>query len=337
MKFSIVFCHWKTGKMSAYTVAQILKYKGNHDIEILICDNNAGDGSIEYLAPFKDQIQVIDYPKDKLQSHGIGYNLLFENACNEWIICMESDSFPVKEGWLDYYAMLINEEYDSAGSLLKLSGGTYQHPSGSLYRRSIFIEAWAYCKKTPYFYFPSFAVSDGFACHTMVHKSIVNDLLSNPEDWVELSDGYKPYTAQMAEQKSNHYSPVVAPFHNSMGINDESVRTYGARTPESETSRILLDEKKKIIKRLGMEPGQWMHYWQLAMGKNIFYIPTETKWIEGKSDQQQEYTLTENGVKHLWGISAYHDYYAGDKLITEIKQSIPDQLYNTLPKHQRID
>lgn len=337
--------------MSAYTVAQIIKYKGKHEIEILICDNNCGDGSTKYLEPFKEHIQVFDYPKDKLQSHGIGYNLLFEHASNEWVICMESDSFPVRDGWLDYYVRLIKEGYDSAGSLLKLSGGTYQHPAGSLYRRSIFVEAFLYCKDIPYLYFPNFAISDGFACHTMVHKSIVNEVLANPDDWIELADGYKPYSRQLAEKKCLDYYPVSMPFHNGMGSNNESVKTYGNRTPETEWKQIFTNFKqvgfegdihpprlnKQIIKRVGYEPGQWMHYWQLGFGKKIFYIPTETKWIEGRTDQQQEYTLTENGVKHLWGISAYHDYYAGDKKITEIKQSIPEELYNSLPIHQRIN
>src|SRR3954469_5755150 len=147
MKFSIILCHYRTGKMTAYTIAQILKYKGDHEIEILICDNNAGDGSMEFLAPFVNQIKVFDYPKDKLQSHGIGYDVLFEMAQNEWVIALESDSFPVKEGWLDYYVRLINDGYDAATSLLQLSGGRYGHPAGALYNRNVWLQAWRYCKK----------------------------------------------------------------------------------------------------------------------------------------------------------------------------------------------
>lgn len=336
MNFSIVFCHYKTGKMSAYTVAQLLKYKSRHEIEILICDNNSGDGSIEYLAPFKDQITVVDYPKDVIQSHGCGYNVLFELASNEWVICMESDSFPIKEGWLDYYVRLINDGYDCAGSLLRLSGGQYVHPAACLYRRSVFVEAWKYCREIPYFYFPNMAMKDGFASHLMVHKSIINDFLAAPEDYIELADGYKPYYPQLAEQKCAHYAPVASVFHNGMGLNNESVTDYGLRTLENQTDLVLLDQKKKIIFRVGEEPGQWFSYWQAAMGKKMFFIPTETKWIPGKENQQQEYTLTENYVKHLWGISAYHDYYDGDKTITEIKQSIPDKLYNSLPSYLKI-
>jgi len=337
MKFSIILCHYKTGMMTAYTVAQILKYKGNHDIEILICDNNAGDGSMKYLEPFRDQITVIDYPKDKLQSHGIGYDVLFELASNEWVICMESDSFPLHDDWLDYYVRLITSGYDGAASVLALSGGIYGHPAGALYRRSVWVEAWKYCQSLEYFYAPNIAMKDTFSSHLMIHKSIWPEFVKSPEDYIELANAYKPYSANVLYQKVSHYSPVVGPMHNGMGRIQESVRTYGDRNPATEVPNVLLDNRAKIIYRVGYEPGQHHYYWQLAMGYKIFSMPTEVKWLEGKVHQQQEYTLTESGVKHLWGISAYHDYTPeNEKEVAQIKQSIPEQLYNSLPDHQKI-
>lgn len=337
MKFSIILCHYKTGKMTAYTIAQILKHKGDHEIEILICDNNSGDESIRYLEPFKDEVKVLDYPKDKLQSHGIGYDVLFELSQNEWVICLESDSFPVKEGWLDYYVRLINEGYDGAVSLLQLSGGQYGHPAGSFYRRSVWKEAWKYCHyECEYYYFPSIAMKEAFACHLMVHNELIKKFLSSPEDYIELSESYKPYTTYAAEQKLLHYIPVVGPMHNGMGRVQESVRTYGTRNPESEVPNILLDNRSKIIYRIGMEPGQWMYYWMLAKEYKIFHIPTETKWMPGKEGQQQEYTLNEACVKHLWAISAYHGTDLNDGDVAKIKQTLPEQLYETLPDHQKI-
>lgn len=337
MKFSIILCHYKTGKMTAYTVAQILKYKGHHDIEILICDNNAGDGSVEYLKPFMDHIKVVDYPEDKLQSHGIGYDVLFEHARNEWVIALESDSFPVKEGWLNYYARLVNSGCMFAASLLQLSGGQYGHPAGALYNRTVWIQAYKYCKGLEYHYFPNMAMKDGFASHLMVHKSVSNDLLSRPEEYIELADGYKPYYPLRAEKAATHYLPVVGPMHNGMGRLQESVRTYGGRNPETEIPNILLDNRAKLIYRVGYEPGQWFYYWMLANDYIGYHIPTETKWLPGKEAQQQEYTLTENGVKHLWGISAYHDHTPeSEKETALLKQSIPDQLYDSLPEHQKI-
>lgn len=337
MKFSIILCHYKTGKMTAYTVAQILKYKGDHDIEILICDNNAGDGSVEYLKPFMEHVVIHSYPKDRLQSHGIGYDVLFEHARNEWIIALESDSFPVKEGWLDYYARLVNSGYDAATSLLQLSGGQYGHPAGALYNRTIWVQAYMYCRGLEYYYFPNIAMKDSFSSHVMVHNSILEQFMRAPEEYIELSDSYKPYTFNMAAEKMRKYSPVVGPMHNGMGRLQESVRTYGGRNPETEVPNILLDNRAKMIYRVGYEPGQWFYYWMLANNYKVFHIPTETKWLPGKEAQQQEYTLTENGVKHLWGISAYHDHTPeSEKETALLKQSIPDQLYDTLPEHQKI-
>jgi glycosyltransferase involved in cell wall biosynthesis len=129
MKVSIIFCHFKTGKMSAYAVSQLLKCKGDHEIEILISDNNAGDGTIEYLKPFADHIKIFDFPKDRMQSHGAGYDFLIEKATHENIVTMESDSYPTKDGWLDFYEGLMNQGIEWAGSLLRLSGGTYVHPA----------------------------------------------------------------------------------------------------------------------------------------------------------------------------------------------------------------
>lgn len=336
MNFSVVFCHFKTGKMSAYTISQLLKYKGKHNLEILICNNNAGDGSEVYLEPFKDVVKIVDYPKDLMQSHGIGYNMLFEMATNEWVICLESDAFPIIEGWLNYYVWIINEGYDCAGSLLTLSGGSYIHPAGCLYRRSIFVEAFKYYSAMEYYYFPNMSMKEGFACHTMVHKNIVNDVLANPEDYIELADGYKPFYPKLAEEKAIHYGPVCGPFHTGVGSNQESIKTYGQRTIESEVPNILLDYKQKLINRIGYEPGQAFCYWQLAMNKKIFYIPTATEWLSGKENQQQKFTVTENGVKHCWGISAYYDYEGNDQEIIKFKQALPDALYNTLPIHQKI-
>lgn len=338
MKFSIILCHWKTGMMTAYTISQILKYRGRHEVDILVLNNNPGDGSEKYLQPFMEQITYLEYTdKDKIQSHGVGYDVMINLIKTKWFICLESDSFPTKFGWLDYYEGLINNVcVDCAGSLLRLSGGTYIHPAGALYRKDIWDKALQYCKEVDYYYFPNMAMSFGFACHLMIHRSIADEVLLNPEDYIELADGYKPYSADEAVRKSRYYSPVVGPFHNGMGKNQESIHTYGFRTMASESQNVLLDNKQKLIKRIGAEPGQWFAWWQKAMGYDIYEIPTEVHWLPGKENQQQEKTVMENGLTHLWGISAYHGTDLSDGDVAKIKQSLPEQLYNTLPEHQKI-
>lgn len=338
MHITLIFCHYKTWMMSAYTVAQILKYKGAHQVDLIVVDNNSADGSMEYLRPFVDDIKIVNYPKDKLQSHGIGVDYVLPSIRTEYFITLESDSFPIKEGFLDFYENIIEGGFDIGISLLTLSGGSYGHPAGSIYKTSLWHECSEYCKTMPYKYFPNMLMRDNFKAHLMIHESIIDKFLENPDDWIELSEDYKPYTKERAEEKLAHYSPVVGPFHNGMGGRQESIHNFGSRTFETDAPFIIYNPKwQKIIGRMGYEPGQFLYYYAVATGKQIFEIPTEVKWLPGKENRQQEYTLNKAGIKHLWAISAYHNYTPeSEKEVAKIKQSIPEQLYSTLPPNQRI-
>lgn len=321
--------------MTAYTVAQLLKYKGNHELDIIVIDNKP-DGSIKYLEPFSEHLTIVEYPKEKLQSHGIAYDLAIPHIQTEYFITLESDSFPTKNNWLNYYEGLVRIGYDCAGSLLKLSGGQFIHPAGGLYRQSVWQECKDYVDTIEYVYFPNMSRKEGFDAHLMVHRSIMNKFLESPEDYIDLADNYKPYAQEKALDKMDHYKPVgEGVFHNGMGGREESVRTYGDRTMDSETPFAVLNNKRKLINRIGLEPGQNFSYWQNAVEKKILYIPTEIKWISGREGQQQEYTLNEAGIKHLWGISAYKDVDPNDE-VAKIKQLLPEELYGTLPENQKI-
>lgn len=337
MKFAIIIPHYKNYKATAYSVAQFLKYKGRHEVDIIVINNSYPDESINALEPFKEQINIIHHTSNKLSSHGVALDMGMEVTTCEWVIAAESDSFPISNDWLDYYARLINEGYDCSGSLLKLSGGTYLHPAGALYRRSIWVEAWKYCHEIQYHYFPNMSMKETFACHTMVHHSILADVLNNPEYYVELSEGYNKLNMIEMMQRCKDYKQIAYPFHNGMGKNQESIHTYGLRNVESEVPNVLLDNKQKIIKRIGFEPGQWLCYWQLAMGYKTFFIPTETKWLPNRENQQQKYTLNEGGFKHIWAGSSFLDMKDTEMNdVYEAKKKLIDDLYETLPEHQKI-
>jgi hypothetical protein len=248
---------------------------------------------------------------------------------------MESDSFPAQNNFLDYYERIIDDGYDFAASVLTLSGGQYGHPCGAIYKKSDWELVSDYCKKIQYSYFPNIAMKEGFACHLMVHLNALTKFIRNPDDYIELSESYKPFGTFSSLLKREDYLPVVGPFHNGMGCSQESVKTYGNRSIESEVPNILLNNKSKLIYRIGYEPGQYFCYMLLALGKKMFPIPTNTKWIDGKVGQQQEYTINEVGFTHLWGISAYKDVDPNNE-IAKIKQTLPEKLYNSLPEHQKI-
>ena len=338
MRITILIPHYRTGKMTAYAIAQFLKYKGDHEVDILVVDNKP-DGSIRYLAPFGDQIKRFIYPVGLLQSHGIGFDYLLPHIETEYFITAESDSFPTQDNWLDYYADLIENGYDSAGSLLQLSGGQFIHPAGAMYKKSIVLEAQKYCNNINYGYFPNMAKKEGFDCHLMVRKDIMMEFLKSPEPQIELAENYKNnYSAAAALDKLIYYKPVVGAFHNGMGRLQESVTTYGRRNIIEDSAALLLNDSAELIYRIGYEPGQWLCYWQMATDRMIHTIPTEVKWLPGRENQQQEYTIMENGFKHLWGISAYHDGGGADSQdIAAVKMQTPNELYETLPENLKIN
>lgn len=336
MRFSILIPHYCTGKMTSYTVAQLLKYKGHHELDIVVIDNKP-DGSIKYLDPYLDEISIVDFPNDRTQSHGAAFDYVVPHLHTEHFITLESDGYPTKENWLDYYENLINHGYDAAGSLLDLSGGTYLHPCGAMYKKSVWEECQKYCDSIPYSYFPNMARKEGFDCHLMVHDSIYNQFMENPEDYVDLADGYKPYNAYKATQRKEYYRSIRNPFHNGMGGRQESESTYGKRTIASDSYFSLLTPKsQKLIFRIGYEPGQYLSYWMEATGKKVFYIQTNVVWVPGREHENQEYTIMENGLKHIWGVSSYRDSDATNNDWIRRKQIAPVELYETLPDHQKI-
>lgn len=339
MNFSILLPHYKVGRMSAYAIAQLLKYKGNHELEIIVIDNNAGDGSADYLEPFNEHFTYIPYPKDRQQSHAIAFDHVLENGyvSNENIITIESDSFPIKDNWLDYYERLVQNGFDSAGSLLKLSGGTYVHPAGAMYKKSVWEEANEYYKNVQYDYFPNMGLKEGFPCHIMIRKDKVEQVVKEPQDYMELPSEYIGLTPEQILAKRDFYKPNCGVFHNALGKFQESVKTFGNRDTNSGKDDVILDNKTPIIYRIGAEPGQNLTYWQLAHGKKIALIPTEIKWLPNRGGQQQEYTLNEARFKHIWGVSAYHKSKAeGFEDIITFKENEVERLYNSLPSNQKI-
>jgi hypothetical protein len=335
--YTIIIPHYKT-KITAYTVFKILEHSKLRDIRIIVVDNSNGEG-IEYLKPLEEHLIILTYPPHLMQSHGIAYDFAMSIVRTEWFICLESDSYPTKDGWLDYYDKIIEDGYDGAGSLLWQSGGEYMHPAGALYRKSIWKEAEAYTDSIEYAYFPNMAVKDasGFGYHLMVKVNLMYDFMRNPHKYINLHHSYGDGGMATLVKKLEDYKPVTGVFHNGMGNSQEELGTYGMRDINSEPGQILLDYKDDLIFRVGLEPGQFFHYWQLAMGKKLFYIPTEIKWLPNRVNQQQEYTLTENGVRHEWGVTSYHNCVA-EQLndIISYKASRMNELYESLPKEYKL-
>lgn len=335
MVITILIPHYKTGKMTAYCIHQLLKLKGRHEVEIIVIDNSQGEG-MEYLDPYREKIKILTYPAGLMQSHGIAFDYAIPCVKTDYFITVESDSFPTEDNWLDYYEDLINQGYDCAGSLMRLSGGEYVHPAGAMYRTADWREASKV--KYPYTYFPNVSTKGEqlFAYHLMVHNSFVEQFASDPEfQQIQLHHSYKWLTAAQVMAKADYYLPTTGVFHNGMGMAEEWLATYGNRNMESEPQQILPQDNGGIIHRVGYEPGQWFSYWLKATGKKFHFIPTEVVWLPNRENQQQEYTLMENGFKHLWAVTAYHENTEEAlRDISDKKRNQMEELWETISTSQ---
>lgn len=328
--------------MSFYAIHQLLKCKGPHQLDIYVIDNNAGDGTADNLRFFGDKIHIVPYPSDRLQSHGVAYDWIIPYLRTEIFATIESDSFPTKENaeWLDTIFLLEKESYVSGGSQLDLSGGNFVHTAGAFYKKSIWQKCKRYVDEVQYSYFPNIAMKEKFACHLMVHESVMDQFMRAPENLVALAPEYQGKDEDYFANRLVDYMPIGrGVFHNGIGNTDESYYTYAQRNAyiEGERNHILQDNKKPLIWRLGMEPGQFFCYWMLANGMDVYDIPTETVWMPGRESQQQEYTKMENGFTHLWGATAYHDSDLESIAdIKALKNRTMEELYQSIPANQRV-
>jgi len=343
MHLSVLLPHYKTWKMSFYTIHQLLKCRGRHQMDIWVVDNNPSDGTAENLKFFGDKVNIVSYPSDRMQSHGIAYDYVIPRIRTEVFATIESDSFPTRESgeWVDWIDLLVKDGYDSGGSCLQLSGGEFVHTAGAFYKKSIWQQAKRYVDNVEYVYFPNVAMKDGFPCHLMVHESVLDQFLKNPENLIELAPEYKvlkPLISSKLAVAANEYRPIGrGVFHNGIGNRDESYQTYGQRNVVEEKKHIILDNKKPLIWRMGYEPGQFFCYWMLANGYKPYAIPTDVIWMPGRANQQQEKTIMENGFTHLWAVTAYNEASNPElQDIIERKKNVMEELYLSIPANERI-
>jgi len=339
MKVSILIPHFRTLKMTTYSIAQYLKYKGRHDVDIIVIDNSYPDESIRGLDVFKDEITILNNTvTNKQQSHGVAFEMAMPFVKTDYFITAESDSFPLNINWLDYYEDLINKGYTWGGSVLKLSGGTFVHPTGAFYKKSLWEEAKRYCENIPYSYFTNMYKGEDFNYHLMVHNRILEEFSEAPEKFIPVAQGYEGLTPTQLLAKRDYSDSLNCPFHNGMGMLNESFYTYGNRNIASDSPHVLLDNTQNFINRIGYEPGQWFCYWLIAMEKKGAIIQTEIKWMKNRGFQQQEYTLTENGLKHLWSVSAYFGNTTPElQDIVTFKTKAVNDLYDSLPEKLKYE
>lgn len=345
MNFTILIPHYKQGQATAHAIYKLIQHKGRHNIDVVVIDNS-NDDSINHilLTNLTHECKVIRYPADKLQSHGIAFDYAIINGFvkTDFFITIESDSFPTQDNWLDLYEEFANNGMAAAGSILKLSGGVFLHPCGAMYKTDVWFKALSSCVEKPYHYFPNMVRKEGFDCHTMVHQGIAQfeRFLQEfgPGLTYEPAAGYIGLTLEQMLDKAHGYKPTKGPFHNGMGALQESIHTYGDRNLYTGIEDCK-EYKDEVILRIGYEPGQWFTYFMISSGLPIAQFDTSVKWLPGRENQNQEYTITETGFTHLWGGSSF--FNATDKdpemqRVIDFKNNQVADLYKTLPENCKL-
>lgn len=341
MKFTILVPHYKQGQATAHAVHELMKHKGQHELNIIVIDNSR-DESINHITEteLRKLCTIVSYPDGQLQSHGIAFDYALKKGLvnTDHFITIESDSFPTKDTWLDEYEQLAKNGVQAVGSLLHLSGGQYLHPCGAMYNVSVWNEAYWAVNNSPFYYFPNMVIKENFECHTMVRKTKFEDFLREFGNGhrFQSSPGYNGITVERMLEKEAHYSPTKGPFHNGMGAMQESIRTYGQRSIYT-AYEDMKETKDDVILRIGYEPGQWFCYWMLANNHQLAKFKTDVKWLPGRENQNQEYTKTETGFVHLWGVSSFHK--SEDPLMQDVidfKAKQMADLYNSLPENCKL-
>lgn len=193
------------------------------------------------------------------------------------------------------------------------------------------LQAWHEAKQlveewnAKYDYYPNMLMKDGFPCHVMSDRSEWNA--------IPMHLFHHSYFATPKETHLENYLPIAqSVFHNGMGAQQESYLTYGQRNTHTQGVLSNFNPSERLIYRMGYEPAQWFSYWHLAHGKKVKDIPTTTEWMPNRVNQQQEGTMTENGVFHIWGVTAYGTSpdTASVQDIIDRKKQITEELYNSI-------
>lgn len=109
-----------------YTLEVIFEIE-NLWLEVIVGDNNSTDGTHMMLAKEFPQVKLINTGGN----HGVqGWNLAFEEAQGEWLLCLDDDSHPKLNTWSSVLR-LLNEGTDAAAiafSITSLEGAGEKIP-----------------------------------------------------------------------------------------------------------------------------------------------------------------------------------------------------------------
>lgn len=318
-KLSIIISHFKSWEWTSVCLWHFRKYPPPVPHEIIVINNSPiGDHSISVLTQtaLGDGVKV--YPgRQDFPSHGMGYDVAYQQSSGDWIFCSETDSFPIHEDWfLEYlkhssHAALI-------GPIVAQSSGPYLHPAGALYKRELIESAIQWQKEhSNWLFIPGAAKVLGLsdeAFHVVAEES-----------WLEGQDLPDDFRKALELWES------VGPFQEMRAFRDDSFQTYGQRT---EAPLDPIGDQKTFL-RIGLEAGQWLHWYAKWEGFPIHEAQTHLMWIEGLEGQQAAFSTVFGRFFHAWGGTVYSGPNDYDQRAKAHKANQKSEWFNRLPEDLR--
>lgn len=315
-KVSIIIPTFKTWRWTAICIHAYKTYGVPIDSEIILVDNAPDSPMIKAITETSlgEGVKIIEGERD-FSSHGRGYDLAYEQAEGDWIFCSETDSFPTHHGWFDDYVK-ASATHDLIGPEVPQSSGTYIHPAGAAYRRTVIESAKEWQAK---------------------HK----DWVFCPGAAVELGTSSKPYHVIAHAQwlKDKEISSQIKSEVNTWkraGVFQE-MRCFDEDTWTSYPHRIGIhnwepESGKPAYNKIGFEAGQWLAYYAQSHGFRVLKAPTEIHWMPRHEGGQAAHSTVFGGFTHVWcgTVSNLPNDIAND--VRAFKLAKMNQLFSELPE-----
>lgn len=266
-------------------VAAFKKYPFSIDSELIICDNSPGHPSIKAITETSlgEGVKVIQGNPD-FPSHGHGYDLAYDQSTGDWIMCTETDAFPIMHGWGENW-IKASSEFDMIGPLVPQSSGSYIHPAGCMYRRELIERAkeWQQAHQQWVFVPGAGAMlkTHPKACHVVAHEDWLRDMMV-PGDMQEQIDLWK----------------LAGPFQEMRSFDEDTFEDYSKRTGINNFEPV---SGKMFYNKIGYEGGQWLNYYAERHGYRCLRCPNEILWMQGHEGAQAAESRIFGSFVHVWG------------------------------------
>ncbi|OGH92881.1 MAG: hypothetical protein A2563_04420 [Candidatus Magasanikbacteria bacterium RIFOXYD1_FULL_40_23] len=126
MKLSIIFVNWKTPELTKNAIASVYKETAGFDFEVIVVDNNSGDGSVEMIKKEFPQVTLI--ANNDNRGFGKANNQGLKIAKGDYLMFLNTDVI-VLDGALNKLVSYLDQRQDvmMVGPRLLNKDLTFQH------------------------------------------------------------------------------------------------------------------------------------------------------------------------------------------------------------------